>query len=256
MSSTSSLRRAAGLLAGCGVLTVALLAGEIAWVTTREYLPASAAPNTDGRVVTGSGPLLRLAVLGDSTAAGVGASNFEATVGGRLAAGLAERRTAPVEVFSVAISGSRTADLGPQVSRALLRKPHLAVILIGANDATAVTDLDDLSADLRRAVTRLRDAGVPVVLGSCPDMGGARALPHPLRDVVAWRGRSVADAQHEAVDGAGTTVVDLARETGPAFRADPRTVSSDRYHPSDRGYALWADALLPAVGRLAADVTP
>jgi lysophospholipase L1-like esterase len=44
--------------------------------------------------------------------------------------------------------------------------------------------------------------------------------------------------------------------TGPAFRADPTALSTDQFHPSPRGYVLWADALLPAVraavgGRLA-----
>jgi len=37
-----------------------------------------------------------------------------------------------VEVRDAAVSGSRTADLGPQVSRALLGRPGVAVVLVGA----------------------------------------------------------------------------------------------------------------------------
>jgi lysophospholipase L1-like esterase len=41
--------------------------------------------------------------------------------------------------------------------------------------------------------------------------------------------------------------VDLAARTGPVFRADPGTLSEDRFHPSADGYDLWALALYPAV---------
>jgi hypothetical protein len=103
-------------------------------------------------------------------------------------------------------------------------------------------------------VLRLTSAGVAVVVGTCPDLGGGRAFPRPLREVTAWRGRAVADVSTRAVRGAGGIAVDLARRTGPAFRADPSTLSSDLWHPSDKGYALWADAILPdllqAAGRL------
>ena len=122
-----------------------------------------------------------------------------------------------------------------------------AVLLVGANDATHATGLDSVRRDLETAVRRLRTSGRQVVVGTCPDLGAARALPRPLREVVAWRGRAVAEAEEEGVSAAGAVAVDLAALTGPAFRADPATLSSDRYHPSDAGYRLWAAALAPEV---------
>ena len=66
-------------------------------------------------------PPLRLVLLGDSTALGVGVDRVADTVGGQLAALLAEapggRR---VELSSVAVAGSRSADLATQVARALV----------------------------------------------------------------------------------------------------------------------------------------
>ncbi|MEV1144945.1 SGNH/GDSL hydrolase family protein, partial [Micromonospora sp. NPDC049799] len=59
-------------------------------------------------------------------------------------------------------------------------------------------------------------------------------------------------AQTAAVLDAGGTVVDLAAETGPVFRADAGTLCHDGFHPSADGYRVWAHALLPAVAAAAA----
>ncbi len=93
------------------------------------------------------------------------------------------------------------------------------------------------------------------MVGTCPDLGAVRAIAAPLRQVVGWLGRRVARAQTGAVLDAGGTVVDLATETGPVFRADAGTFCHDGYHPSADGYRVWAHALLPAVVAAAA-VTP
>lgn len=241
---TVVVKAAAGVVGG-GLLVLAVLGGEAAVASRRSYLPADSAPPVEGSFGT-AGPELALVMVGDSTAAGIGASGTAGTVGGRLAAGLAANGRR-VRLSSVAVSGSRAADLGPQVSRVLLHPPDLAVILIGANDATHTTGLSSVRRNLAEAVRRLRAGGVAVVLGGCPDMGAARAFPQPLRLVVAWQGRRVAAAELAVGRDAGARVVDIGRETGPAMRADASTLASDEFHPSDRGYRLWAQALLPAV---------
>lgn len=200
-------------------------------------------------------PTIRLVLAGESTAAGVGADDTAGTVGGQLATALADDGH-HVLLTGVGVSGSRAGDLGPQVSRALLGHPSVAVLLIGANDATHLATGARMTGPLVDALRRLRSAGVPVVLGTCPDLRGVRAFARPLRDLYAAVGRRVAARQAETGGLAGAVVVDIARLTGPAFRADPTTLASDEFHPSARGYALWADALLPAVraavsGRLA-----
>ncbi len=248
------IRRAGRAPAALVTLAAAVLAGEIGYVATRSYLPAESAPpvrGSFGRAASGAGlPALQLTMVGDSTAAGVGATSTAATVGAQLAAGIAATgRT--VTLTSVAVSGSRTADLADQVrqvaARPVAARPGLAVVLIGANDATHLSSLGSVRTTLEAAIRALRASGAAVVVAGCPDLGAARAFPQPLRLIVADRGRAVAGAEHRAASVAGAGYVDLARETGPAFRADPGLLSADRFHPSDRGYARWARALLPAV---------
>lgn len=200
---------------------------------------------------------LRLVLLGDSAALGVGVQMVRDTVGGRLAELLnGEGAARRVELSSVAVSGSRSVDLATQVARALLgRRPDVAVILVGANDAIGLRGPHEAAAHLAAAVRRLREAGVAVVVGTCPDLGAARAIAQPLRQLVGWLGRRVARAQIRAARDAGGLVVDLGGETGPVFRADPGTLCADGYHPSADGYRVWAYALFPAVEQAASEVS-
>ena len=78
---------------------------------------------------------LRLAVLGDSIAYGVGAARLAETLGPRLVAGLGAAGVgAEHRVF--AVPGAVSTDLEAQVERVRAWRPQLVVVVIGANDLT------------------------------------------------------------------------------------------------------------------------
>ncbi|SBT52041.1 SGNH/GDSL hydrolase family protein [Micromonospora auratinigra] len=242
--------RAAALSLVAGTVGgAAVLAGQAIAARNRQYAQPELGLALRATVGRPGAPALRLVLLGDSSALGVGVTSFEETVGGQLAHLLTEGPTGRrVHLSSVGVSGSRSTDLATQVARALLgERPDVAVILIGANDATGLARPADAAAYLGSAVRRLREAHVEVVVGTCPDLGAVRAVAAPLRQLLGWSGRRVARAQTAAVLDAGGTVVDLGTETGPVFRADAGTLCHDGYHPSADGYRVWAHALLPAV---------
>lgn len=250
MRRTELGRIAAGAVATGAALGAAVIAVE-AWLAARhDYLSATTAPPLDREFGSGTG-LVRITLLGDSMAAGVGVEEVADTVGGQLARRLtgSGRR---IRISGSAIAGSTTGDLGPQVSRALLgRQPDVAIILVGAEDVTRGRPLIAVRRSLREAVGRLRAADVRVIVGTCPDLGATRVAAQPLRTLLDWRGRAVAAAQADATWAAGGVPVDLAARTGPIFRADPGAFSEDGYHPSADGYRLLAEALLPAVSEAA-----
>ena len=227
--------------AGAGVL-----AAEVWAAARRRYAEAGSAPPVEGEYGEPGGERVRLVVLGDSTGAGVGVTRTEETVGGVLARRLAGPRRR-VRLAGAAIAGSGTQDLGPQVSRALLGRPDVAVLLVGMRDATSGASLSAVRQNLSDAVRRLRAGGAAVVVGTCPDLGASRAFAQPLRSVVAWRGRRVAAVSAAATRAAGGVPVDLAERVGPVFRADPTAYCEDGFHPSADGYRLIAEALLPVV---------
>lgn len=254
-------RTAVATLTAAALGGALLLAAEAIAARTRRYAKPAFALAMRASVGPEEAPALRLTLLGDAGALGVGVDDLEATLGGQLAellstgggpAGAPARRR--VELSSVAVAGSRSRDLATQVSRALVGEiPDVAVILIGAGDVTGLHRPSEAAAHLGGAVRRLRDAGVEVVVGSCPDLGAVRAFAPPLRQLLGWQGRRLARAQAATVHAAGGDVVDLASETGPVFRADHGALCYDGFHPSADGYRVWAHALYPAV---AAAVVP
>ncbi|GIF12436.1 SGNH/GDSL hydrolase family protein [Actinoplanes teichomyceticus] len=246
---------ATSLLAGA-LGGAALLAGEVLAAKARRYAKPTMGLALRTSMGPASAPPLRLVLLGDSAAVGVGVEWLSDTVGGQLARLVAEGtpETGPRHVLlsSVGVAGSRSTDLATQVARALLgTKPDVAVVLIGSYDATSIRNPEEAAAHLGQAVRRLRAAGVQVVVGTCPDLGAMRSMAPPLRQIAGLLGRRIAKAQARAVAEAGGAVVDLAAETGAVFRADAGTLCYDGFHPSADGYRVWAHALYPAVARAA-----
>ncbi|MCU1678173.1 MAG: family lipolytic protein [Frankiales bacterium] len=244
MPATPALRRFAAATSGLAAATGLTLLVEALIASRAHYLGPDSAPPVEGVYGPDGQPTLRLVIAGDSTAAGVGADRRNDTVGAHLAQALADRNQ--VQVRCVGVSGSRCADLAPQISRALLLRPDVVVILIGANDATHATPPLLAARHLGQALTRLRAAGVPTVVGTCPDMGVRGFLP-PLRQLVAWQGRQIARAEATVAERHGFAAVDLAALAGPHFHRDPTLLADDAFHPSGRGYGVWAEVLLPSV---------
>jgi lysophospholipase L1-like esterase len=199
--------------------------------------------------------VIQLAFLGDSSAAGYGVTESARTPGALLAAGLAETAATPVRLHNVAKVGGQSSDLGWQLERILApgpdgrgRAPHVAVIMIGANDVTHRVKVAESIRFLGDAVRRLRAAGTEVVVGTCPDLGTIRPVAQPLRRLARRWSRQLAAAQTIEVVFAGGRTVSLGSLLGPEFDARPEDMfGPDRFHPSAEGYATAAMALLPSV---------
>jgi lysophospholipase L1-like esterase len=190
---------------------------------------------------------ITLAMIGDSSAAGYGTSSPDETPGVLLACGLAELAKRPVRLVDVSKVGAKSTDLAPQIDTALLSGPHVAEILIGANDVKAQMPPSVSVRLLDHAVRRLRAANCEVVVGTCPDLGVVRPIMPPLRQVARSWSHRLAAAQTIAVVEAGGRSVSIGSLLSEAFRTDPLMFGPDRFHPSVTGYAAAAAALLPSV---------
>ena len=96
--------------------------------------PFDGAPDDDGVYGAAPGAPLELVVLGDSSAAGMGADNRYQTIGAILATGLAAMTGRPVNLTNEAVIGAESSDLDRQLALALARTDRVdaAVVLIGA----------------------------------------------------------------------------------------------------------------------------
>ncbi|MEU9231995.1 SGNH/GDSL hydrolase family protein [Streptomyces subrutilus] len=244
-----------------GVATVGLVLAEMQFAKRTVGTGLPDPPRADG--LYGSefggpeqspGPL-RLGMLGDSTAAGLGVRRARQTPAALLASGLAAVAERPVELRNVAVSGAMSDDLERQVSLLLdgpggegALAPDVCVIMIGANDVTRRMPPTQSVRCLTSAVRRLRLAGAEVVVGTCPDLGTIEPVYQPLRWVARRVSRQLAAAQTIGVVALGARTVSMGDLLGPEFAANPREMfGPDSYHPSAEGYATAAMAVLPTL---------
>lgn len=210
----------------------------------------NAGPGGEGIYGSAPGEPIQLAFIGDSTAVGLGVEHPWQTPGAVLASGLAEIAGRPVQLRIDAKVGGKSDLLDEQATRLLEfgPVPDAVVVMVGANDVTHRSPTAVAVRGLDAAVRRLREAGVEVIVGTCPDLGTIEQIPHPLRYLARRFSRELAAAQTIAVVEAGGRTVSLGDLLGPEFAARPLEMFSiDRFHPSANGYARAAAALLPSV---------
>jgi lysophospholipase L1-like esterase len=195
------------------------------------------------------GSRLRLLIVGDSSAAGVGAAHQDEALAGRLAQALEKRRAEPVGWQLVATSGHGTAQALTQLESAELAPADVLVTALGVNDVVDQVPPQRAMAALAAldALARRR-AGVRLSLHcAAPPMQAFPLLPQPLR----WFfGRQA--ARFNAVLAASVAgqpqrcVVHLPQ----AMRHDAAALmAADGFHPGPPGYALWAEVLADLIER-------
>jgi lysophospholipase L1-like esterase len=250
----------AGALASTGTAYLGarnLLAGQA--THARTLIPKSwdIPPRADGVYSPGGGPVerwhrgapvdLHLMIFGDSTATGYGCMSAEEVPGVLIARGLAEQTGKRVRLSTKAIVGATSKGVSGQVDAMFVAgpPPDAAVMMIGANDVTALNGVSQSARRLGNTVRKLRARGAVVVVGTCPDLGMITAIPQPLRSLAHARGLQLARAQAAAVKAAGGVPVPLAHLLAPQFRVTPELMfSADGFHPSPTAYALAAAQLL------------
>jgi acyl-CoA thioesterase-1 len=190
------------------------------------------------------------AALGDSTGVGVGAEQ-----GGGYPERLARRLEASgvaVKLQNLSVSGATAADLRrTQLPRVLAERPALVTIGIGINDAIAGRPQADFARVLEVVADSVVRTQAAVVISELPDLSSAPALL-AQRASLARRVAAYNAVIRRVADRHGIAVADLETTSRRAFQASTGLFSRDGFHPSARGYDLWADAMWPVVERAVA----
>jgi lysophospholipase L1-like esterase len=197
-----------------------------------------------------SAPVLYVA-LGDSTVEGIGASTPAANYVSRLHERL--RAVYPrASAVNLGLGGATSADvIGGQLERAVLLQPQLVTLSIGPNDITGHVPLADYERNLETIFGRLaQETRAVVVANLLPDLAitprfsGREVAPAVGRLTVRFN-----EALARIAGQHGVEVVDLYQASRAELPARPELVAADGYHPSDLGYARWAELLWGGVER-------
>lgn len=243
----TTAKAAAGAVAAISG-TYGLLLGEALLARRRIGTTNEVPPLADGVYgVDLPGPLVRVLLLGDSTAVGYGMKRAEQTPSALVGLGLSHLLDSPVDIRSAARVGARSSQLAGQIAAGPQHRPDIAIILVGANDVTHQVTPRRAARFLRETIEQLQNEGAEVVVGTCPDLGTVKPLPQPLRTVARLLSRQMARAQTMATVRAGARAVSLADLLGPLFvsRGDA-LFGEDRFHPSAMGYATMSSFLVAA----------
>ena len=179
-----------------------------------------------------------IVVLGDSTAAGTGATSTD-SIAGRLGA-LYTHAT----VHDYGVVGLKLKGLSSQLDSLPEIKANLVVVQIGANDITYFTNLSDIRAQTKVVLTKINKLKAPggkVLVLHSGLVGNAPLFPTWLSWLWNNRTRAVRDIYIQEVPLAGATYVDLVNSSvDKIFANDPKKYyASDMFHPSGDGYGVW-----------------
>lgn len=201
--------------------------------------PRAATSTRAGGVRTGTREI-RFAALGDSLTEGLGDPVAEGWRGWAplLAQGLAAEPS-QVRLLNCSRSGALTKDVvEEQLPRALDHRPHIASVVIGANDTLrGGFDIEAVAHRLDFVMDDLRAHGAQVLTACLPDPGRILRLPWPLARPLGRRMAALNQVVHALSERYDAVHLHAAR---CPWVADRSCWSADRLHPSELGHRLLA----------------
>lgn len=189
---------------------------------------------------------MRVLVVGDSSAAGVGVARQEHALAHPVAAHLAARAGAPVGWQLVARSGVNTAEALALVDQADLLPADVIVCALGVNDVTSQRSPRQFIDDYHRLLARLRQrtGATAAVLSGLPPLHALPAAPQPLRWYLGQCARQLDQALQQ------WCATDPTLQHVSLQWARPQDMAADRYHPGQSQYREWSARLAEHVLRL------
>ncbi len=203
-------------------------------IATRRRVPKLPEPPGLREGLSGDGQPLKLLIVGDSAAAGVGASHQDEALLGQVVSALTPN-------FRVAWSlhaqtGNTTAATLAYLDALRPRHFDVAVTSLGVNDVTRFVGRNLWRRQQAKLRTLLRRKfGVSkLLISGLPPLHGFPALPQPLR----WHiGHRATQFNHDLEDDIAAD--DAAHFVDLRFTTDLSLMASDGFHPGPGMYAEW-----------------
>ncbi len=181
---------------------------------------------------------LRLLVLGDSMAVGVGVATAVEGLAGHLADELTRCTGRPVWWRARGRNGATARDvIRDHLAEALAAPTDVVVISLGANDAMQVRSDRAFRRDIRHIVHDIasRHPEAIVLMSALPAFHRYELLPEPLRTTLALHAQALEVAARRALER-----FPRAHMTPPLPPYPDNFFASDDFHPGPAGYPVWA----------------
>lgn len=205
-------------------------------------LPEPTGPRSGVTAHRSNNAPLRLLIVGDSAAAGVGEKTQDTALLGQLIDRLSQHTT--VEWDLIARTGGTTASTIAWLQDTPAKPYDAVVVSLGVNDVARQVPLqkwlNQTATFLDLLTTKFSAKRIYTV--TLPPMGKFPVLPQPLRKIIGLR----VDRFEAAMTAYQATRPEVTRLT-MYLPEDPTLMASDGYHPGPKIYALWADEAAKAI---------
>lgn len=218
-------------------------------VYVRRVTPKLPEPSGERSGVLGSGPHLRLLILGDSAAAGVGVNQQSDALSGQLVSNLANDYRVSWKLL--AQSGLNTPEVLALVESTATEPFDAVLVSVGVNDVTGCrVSASDWSASVAHLLDVLfwKYGARQVLLAPVPPMHLFPALPQPLRWFLGRRAKqfnTVLTALANNRQDCHVQASELPLRDG--------LLAADGFHPGAAVYSVWADNSAAAIRTQFAD---
>ncbi len=211
------------------------------WV--RKVTPVLPEPPGEREGVVGQGPTLRLLILGDSAAAGVGVKHQNQALLGQLLRQLQAHYS--VHFKLIARSSVTTRSTFKHLAKIKPTKIDVVVTSLGVNDVTSgvasrtwIKQQQKLRGELKH-----RFGDPYLIITSIPPMHKFPALPQPLRWYLGRVAKQFNIELNNSIKGE-PMVASLEIDTGIGNNVK---TASDGFHPGASAYTLWGESVATAI---------
>lgn len=186
--------------------------------------------------------------IGDSSVEGVGASHHTKSYPSLVFEKI--KLTYPEgEYHNLGKSGDRIKHvIENQLPQALVLKPNLVTVSIGVNDIRGRVKLSQFEKDLVYLICSLqRETDAKVIITNIPDFSSLPSLPIYIRIASKILILRFNKSIEKISDNFGLTLVDIFKVSRKLCKQWRDFISNDGYHPSDAGYAIWAETIISSI---------
>lgn len=204
--------------------------------TKRDYLIGTNNTSSTGLVY---------AALGDSLTSGVGVEKYEESYPYLVALKLSQQKNVRIELKTFSYPGARTTDLiRDLLDPAIASKPDMITLMIGVNDIHGRVGREEFRNNYEYVLGRLtKETRARIYVVSIPNIGTDESMLPPYKYYFEMQTQSYNRIIKSLAEKHGLRFIDLTEATLAQSRKNDGYFSRDLFHPSAKGYQIWAQII-------------
>ncbi|MCO4799897.1 MAG: SGNH/GDSL hydrolase family protein [Colwelliaceae bacterium] len=212
---------------------IPLLLIQAIW--TRKNIVRLSEPKGSRTGTLGAGNQLKLLIIGDSSAAGVGVNKQEKALAGQLSLSLSSHLSVNWQL--IAKNGFTSTNILNELEKLPIQDFDFILVSVGVNDVTHLTRSRHWINNLEQMISLINSkfSAPKIIFSSLPPMHLFSGIPQPLRWCLGERAKKLNTLMSIVARNNNCSILAVEIPFSDKYLAD------DNFHPSHHAYQLWAD---------------